>query len=564
MRRFALLFLGVVGATWLQFEFFPGHTYLQGDSQIYLPVLERLDTPGYLSRDLVATHTDVTYTIYDEVTLFLHEAGHLKFRTALEGQQLFCRAAGLTGVLLLALSTGMGDLIAFLIAMFINFGAMLCGPDLFVIDHEPVPRAFAFPLILLSAGLLAQAKPLLAGLAGGIAFVYDPVIALPFWGVAGIAVAVDAQLRRLLRPSLTILAIFILLLANLAQLQPGVVESQALFGSILPPLVAVEQYRTPNAWVSLWAASDIWSCLAIYVCGVWATARIWRTLNRTLRWLLVGLPLGGILSLPVSYIGLEEFHSRFASQLQPTQALMFTVVFCAFACGVAGARAAVLRNKWEATLWLIVMIAVAVNSRILDLLHVNSATNLLELAACIALGSTVAFTMTGAGKTQWRYAGLLAPVLAAFVVPRLAGSRPADHAPMQPVLELAAWAETSTWGSSMFLFPDAGRQLYTGTFRAASRRAVWVDWSSGALVDRSAFVAVEWWDRWEHTMQGNFSPERLQDMLSLPIDYYVLKRPDQLKAVRPVFRNSEFVVYDAADLRQAVAPLTLAAHRDGN
>jgi hypothetical protein len=125
MRRVALLILGVVGVTWLQFQFFPGHSYLQADTQIYLPMLERLDAPGYLSRDMVASHPDVAYTIYDEVTLFLHEAARLKFRTALEGQQLFCRAAGVTGVLLLALSAGAGDLLALLIAILVNFGAML-------------------------------------------------------------------------------------------------------------------------------------------------------------------------------------------------------------------------------------------------------------------------------------------------------------------------------------------------------------------------------------------------------------------------------------------------------
>ena len=116
----------------------------------------------------------------------------------------------------------------------------------------------------------------------------------------------------------------------------------------------------------------------------------------------------------------------------------------------------------------------------------------------------------------------------------------------------------------MFLFPDAGRDLYPGVFRAASRRAVWVDWSSGALVDGFESVAEEWWGRWQETMQGQFSAERLQSMLALPIDYYVLKRSDSLAEVRPVFLNRRFVVYDAADLRRALDPLRLAARRAGS
>ncbi len=557
MRRFALLLLGILTATWLQFEFFPGHTYLEGGSQNYLPVLERLDTPGYLSRDLLATHTDVAYTIYDELTLFLHEAGRLKFKTALEGQQLFCRAAALTGVLLLALSTGVGDLLAFLIAMFVNFGAMLYGPAILLVDQEPVPRAFAFALILLAAGLLVQEKPLLGGLAGGTALVYAPAIAAPFWGVAVIALAVDRRVRRLLRPALTILAIFILLLANLAQLQPGVVESVALFGKLMPPLIAVQQYRTPNVWVSLWARSDIWGYLTIYICGVWAVTRIWQRLNRMLRWILLALPAAGVISLPVSYVALERLHWQLVPQVQPAQALMFTVALSSFACGIAGAQAAYGRKIWEASLWLLVVFGIIVNSRLLDLLLLRSAANLRELAVCVAFAGAVAVPIVALRKSRWRYATLLVPAVAALALPRLAGSH-ARTVDAQPVLQLADWAETSTWGSSMFLFPDAGRDLYPGTFRAASRRAVWVDWSSGKLVDSSDVAAVEWWDRWQQSMEGKFSPERLQNMLSLPIDYYVLKRSNQLESVRPVFRNDEFLVYDAADLRQVIVPLTLA------
>jgi hypothetical protein len=90
MRRVLLLSLGIAAVTWWQFEFFPGHTYLQSGTQIYVPILERLDSPGYLSRDLVATHPIVTYTIYDEATLFLREAGGFDFKTALTIQQVIC------------------------------------------------------------------------------------------------------------------------------------------------------------------------------------------------------------------------------------------------------------------------------------------------------------------------------------------------------------------------------------------------------------------------------------------------------------------------------------------
>src|SRR5579875_3652050 len=164
MRRALLLALGVLASAWLEYQFFPGHTYLKSGTQIYLPVLEHLESPGYLSRDIVATHPHVTYTIYDEATLFLHEAGRLNFQSALEDQQMVTRVAGITGVLLFALAVGVGDLAALAIAAFVNLGGTLTGPALRFVDTEPVPRTFAFALAVLAIGLLVSEKPLLAGL----------------------------------------------------------------------------------------------------------------------------------------------------------------------------------------------------------------------------------------------------------------------------------------------------------------------------------------------------------------------------------------------------------------
>ncbi len=128
MRRALLIFAGIAVLTWLQFEFVPGHSYLQSDTQVYVPILEKLDSPGLLSRDLVATHPNVTYTIYDEVTLFLHEVFRLKIETALLAQQVVFRAAGLLGIFLLVQSAGLGDLPSLLVAAAVNLGAFLADP----------------------------------------------------------------------------------------------------------------------------------------------------------------------------------------------------------------------------------------------------------------------------------------------------------------------------------------------------------------------------------------------------------------------------------------------------
>src|SRR5436305_6211239 len=110
MRRALLLCAGIVAVTWLGFEVFPGHTYLQSDTQIYVPMLERLDAPGYLSRDLAATHPVLTYTIYDEVTLFLDSVTGLNLKGALITHQVVCRSAGVLDAFLLARADGLDEL----------------------------------------------------------------------------------------------------------------------------------------------------------------------------------------------------------------------------------------------------------------------------------------------------------------------------------------------------------------------------------------------------------------------------------------------------------------------
>ncbi|MBV9759306.1 MAG: hypothetical protein JO340_01970 [Acidobacteriaceae bacterium] len=500
MQRALLLILGIAAITAFEFEVFPGHTYLQGDSQLLVPVLERLDTPGYLSRDLVATNPHVTYTIYDEVTLFLHAAGRLNFKTALLIQQISCRAAAVGGVLLLALSTGVSDGFALLIAALLNLGAALVGPAVLLTDPEPTPRAFAFGLILLAMGLLAREKPLLAGFIGGVALVYHVPTAAPFWAVLLAAYLFERRLRPLLRSALSILLVFCLLLANLAQLQPGALNPEPLFAKISAPLAQLQQFRTGYAWVSLWAGHEIWLYLGIWICGVWATARIWPTLNIQLRWLMLALPLCGICGVPLSFVLLERIRWILAPQLQPARTLVFTVAIASLACGLAAVRAISVRRFREALLWSLVVLA--------------------------------------------------PPFASSFTLQRVTGPR-TDNASNAAVSQIAAWAEDNTWGSSMFLFPDAGRELYPGIFRGESRRALWADWKSGAEAIYADSAAEEWFQRWRETMQPGFSKPRLQATLSLPIDYYVLKRAHRLSNVRPVFENREFVVYDANELNNA-------------
>lgn len=503
MRRLLLVCAAIAAITWIEFQVFPGHTYLEGDTQLYVPMLQRLDTPGYLSRDLVATHPNLTFTIYDELTLFLHDGG-ISFKTALQGQQVVCRAAAIIGIFLLARAAGIGNIWALLIAALINLGALLPGPRVSLIPREPLPEGFAFSLCILGAGCLADEKPLLCGLAAGTAFLYDPVIAAVFWIIVIVAFIADRQLRKLIRPALTIFLVFVLLLANLAQLQPGVADFEPLFARIPMDVARIIAGRTPWAWVSLWAGREIWIYLAILVCGLAAITRVWPRLNRASRWIFLLGPLLGVLSLAFSALLIAEFQWWLFPQLQPARWLLYTAEFSMAAAAIAGTQAIHLRRKGEASAWFLF-------------------------------------------------------VLVLIIVPRAVAPRVESIPNRAATADLARWAEAETWGGSMFQFPDAGRSLYPGVFRARSRRPLWVDWKSGEQSDYSSVVARTWKERWDREMQGGFSPARLQQSLSLPVDYYVLNKSNRLANIAPVYENSAFVAYDSRDLRAAAKPLRPAS-----
>jgi hypothetical protein len=507
-----------------------------------------------LARDLVATNPALSLTAYDEATLFLHDPGRLPFRRALLGQQFVFRIAALVGLFLLARVTGLSHLFALLLAAIVDLGATLAGPSVSLTEREPIPGAFALGLVLLAMGLMAQEKPLLAGLAGGIGFLYDPVLALPFWGVLLAGFFFDRSWRPVIRPTLPIFLVFVLLLANLAQLQPGA-GGDAVFARVSPQLAAFQRIYTPHLYVGSWAKGDVYQFLALGVFGLWAAARCWPLLSVSFRWLVLGAGFCGLLSIPLSYLLLDVGHFAWAARLQPTRLLLFTVAASALLFGLAGMRAILRRSAGEALGWFWLLFALPVSHGIFDILRVTDGRELGRFAMAFALAALLTGLLASFALGAARFVTLAAPVLAALALTQVPGLRP-PPIPFRPsIMQMASWAESGTWGSSVFLFADAGRAAYPGVFRAQSRHALWVDWKSAQGVAFSETAAARWQDRWDRTMANAFSPERLESFLPLPIDYYVLRRQNQLVGAPYVFVNRDFVVYDAQDLRNAAKPL---------
>jgi hypothetical protein len=498
MRRWLLVALAILAITLLEFHLFPGHSYLQSDSQIFVAMVERLARPAFLSRDFVATPPHLVFTGYDEITLLLHRITHQDFQSVLAWQQLACRAAAVIGIYLLASSAGLKDFAALFVAALVNLGAALPGAAVSITEREPVPHAMAFSLCLLAVGLLATGKPLLSGLAGGVAMIYQPSTAALMWAAVAFTFILNRQLRPLLRPMLTILFVFLLLLANLAQLQPGVIDSGAFFRRISPTWLSVLRERTPEVMVSTWSGKAIFFYLLVIAGGVLAGKRIWPSLNRQAKSMSAILVFGGLLSLPVSGILLEIYRWSLIPQSQPARGLLFTVALSLGAAAIAAMRALSSGRRMEAAGWCAFALAISI------------------------------------------------------------GSQTRTHDTSTPsVRQLASWARENTWGGSMFLFPDAGRAIDPGIFRAESIRAVYVDWTGGQLSKYFEDFAREWDSRWNSTMAGTFSARKLEQSLNLPVDYYVLRRENALARIRPVYSTRDYVIYERHDLRNETAPLRL-------
>ena len=139
------------------FILFPGHSYLYSDTQIYVPIIERLRNPLVLGNDIMATRP-FGFSIYDSVAVALTTYTPLRLEPALELQQFIFRALGTIGVFLIALSMGARIAGAFFIAAVVSFGAPVTGPSLGTVESEPVPRGFAVASMLCAVGLATTGR----------------------------------------------------------------------------------------------------------------------------------------------------------------------------------------------------------------------------------------------------------------------------------------------------------------------------------------------------------------------------------------------------------------------
>jgi len=276
------------------------------------------------------------------------------------------------------------------------------------------------------------------------------------------------------------LGVAILVLATLAIPQTGIAERQKLFAVLSADQVAIQEVRASYVWVSAWFTKHVLFYLATLAVLFAADRRLKSILPGKLRISILVLTVVGVLTMPVSYLLLEKMHWALLPQLQPMRALLFPVQFAIILASIA---AFTIRPLPVRALWLTV----------------------------------------------------------ALVYPFLHGGQAPPRIENVQLIELSDWARQHTDRSAVFLFPDVGRTLPPGIFRARSLRSVYTDWKSGGQVNYFPNYAREWWKRWNEAILIPFSADRVPALAGMGIDYLVLTKSTLPES--PVWSNSIYSVY---------------------
>lgn len=528
-----LIALAVLTAT--GFWVLPGHTWLQSDTQIYIPIFERLYDSTLFRNEIIAQQPHVSFTIYDEAARLWRGTN---FQEILTLQQVLFRFCGLLGVYLMASAMGLSPAGCLLAAACYGLGATINGPAVLTIEYEPVPRAFALGLTLLAMGLVAHGRYSAAGAAAALALLYHPPAVYPYWAGFGAVLLFTRDKARWKGLALMVAGIALLLVA--ASLQTGEGERQEFFQRLDPMQAEAMRVRASYNWISLWTAHQPEQYLLFWALGLGALWRLRSRIPRQLALLAATVSTAGVLSMPVSYLMLETLQISLAPQLQPMRALLYVTLVMVIFGACAAAVAAESKRWWEAAAWLIPVLSVST--------HTRTFWQLFEpmfwrpaVATLVAVGLCV-FVL----RTSQRWALVALP----FVVLWISGVRNYPPLHHEELDALSRWALGNTPKDAMFLFPEADRGLIPGVFRVKASRALYVDWKGGGQINFLREFLPLWKPRWEQTMARRFAgPADLPRFRDLGIDYVVTVRPLAEGGPAPVYQNAKYWVYP---LRQAL------------
>lgn len=531
--RPALVFLYLTLLVLIGFFAVPGHTYLQADTQIFVPILERIENPGLYSRDFLLDYSHVSLTIYDEASIALRRLLHSGFEIALAGEQILFRIAALWGIFLIASSVGIHRNAAFVAAAAFGLGATITGPAVLSVEYEPVARGYSLAMALLAAGLVLHDKFTWASVAVTVGFLFQPPAIIPFAAIFVPLILIRRHWRALVPP-----AAGAVVLAITASLQRGVKHPQPFWLQIDPEWEKIIRFRTAYDWVDQWPAGAITVFLVYAVVAFGAFYHIRRRLTVLHRVLLLGLPLIGILSIPLSSLLLDHFKWALMCQVQPARATLYIVVFAQINCALAAGVAIGDGRRREGWAWLIPSVLPCV------IQNVQLLPNWRQALAVLALAGIATLLLALPRRIAWT-AALGLTLAAGWIVTDFAGTQnyPRLHSP--ELDQLSDWARANTPESSLFQFANSGRSLEQGVFRAKSLRGLYVDWKAGGQVNYFREFALEWWKRWRELDSGGLSQK---DWRTRGVDYLIYSGARQVEPGQPpAFENGRFRVYKLVD-----------------
>ena len=571
--------LGLVLLALLSYFQYPGHIYLESDTQIYVPMFERFENLGLLGRDPMAVRAHTAFTLYDELVRAARRVTGLPLEAALGVLHVVVRVTLLAGVFLITRAMGLSEGLALACAGVYALGGVVRGPSVLLVEYEPVPRAFALGPVALGIGFAAHRRYLAAGLAGAAAFLLHATTAAPFWAVYAVLLFVPdepEEMKARLR-GLMPLAAAALALKVAAALQPGVGEPQALLGRVDEAWERLLRMRAAYVWVSEWPSIYFWQYAAMLAAAAAAYWRLRHFIQPVLRFFVTGLVALGVASLPVSYLLLEKLKGAMLPQIQPLRTILFLEMFTMLLALVMAFELACKQQRPAAAAWWAALaLAVGVDARLLFVLAPvaiawlsSSPWRWAGVAAAGAIAWSKPFGMA-LWKESYRGELLVVLLLAAgmgtaaslLVRRRAAGAAMAavviaafflipgkarfhwSGQPQNPELgAVSDWARWQTDVNAVFLFADAGRGIDPGIFRARAARALYVDWKGGGQMNFFHEFSRIWWFRWQETLAEPFRAERLPRFRELGIDYVVLSPKSRLPDRPPVFENSKYLLY---------------------
>ncbi len=499
---------------------FPGRTYLQSDTQIYIPLFEHLRDPSLLQRELILDGAHLSYTIYDEVTLALNRWTGVEFEWLLLAQQCLFRFLGAVGGFLLARACGLGGWASWAVSGVVWLGAFVYGPAIITTEYEPVPRGYAVGLAVFALGTRAAGwNSWLAGSALGVAVLYHAPAVWPI-----LLVAFCLRDWKMLGP----VGIAGVLLYAAGKMQVGVVQAQPFFSLLSEEHRKIQMMRAPYNWLELWLPRYFWTFVLTGGLAVAAGRRLRGVLPAQVGAYFRWLPWIGVATIPLSYVLLERMGWALFPQLQPMRAMLYCHLLCQWQGAIVAMRE-LREGRWLwAAAWLLLPLSLALRG---DLLLLNETKVVSQIVLAIGLLG-VCWLATRP------YAGMLAPAL--LVVPFLFAWK-GDGAPAKletPDLSATAhWARTQTAKDAMFFFPDLGRKPEPGIFRARAARAVYACWKQGGQVNYFEGFAKKWHERWSQLLAKGHAAMDYGDLRGRGIDLIVLTKDAPKEALRELYRS---------------------------